>query len=229
MSTPKYPTARTVFREIQDITSFLVIKGLADDQNMPIRTSPSKGAFEINYPSSSLARSAALADQSYAETYQEQLEARAFNLKMLDGALIQLSYNFEATDLTAARLAFLPSPDLSEYQNDPELYELDVMFAEVIDRRVAAVPLRFDFDPANHIELHHPKAHLTLGMYKNCRIATLAAPTPGLFIDFILRSFYNTALRTHSDELPRRAHRFASTITSKEQQLVYIGVPPSPP
>lgn len=227
MSSPRFPTVRTVFREIQDITSYLVTKGLADDQNMPTRTSTAKDVYEINYPSSSLARSAALADQSYGETYQEQLEARAFNVKMLDGALIQMSYSFVAANLTAARLAFLPSPDLSEYQNDPELYELDVMFAEVIDRRVAAVPMRFDFDPANHVEIHHPRSHLTLGMYKNCRIPAAATPTPGLFIDFVLRSFYNTALRAHSDGLPRRAHRFTSSITSREQQFVYIGVPPS--
>lgn len=222
---PRVPTVSTIFGEITSITEYLVTKSLVDDQNFPIKTQPAKDVVEVSYPQSSLARSSTLTPQPYSDTYHEQLNARAFNLKMLDGALIQISYAFEKANIAAARLAYLPSPDLVEYQNDPELYEQDEMFAEVVDRRVSTVPFRFDFDPGRHIDIHHPSCHLTLGMFKNCRIATVAAPTPGLFVDFILRSFYNTALRKLSDGLPKRTHRFRPTITAQERQNVHIGVP----
>lgn len=227
MSASRAATHRTVMREIEALTGHLVSKGLADDQNFPTSTVPAKGVVQVNYPCTALSRSAALADRHYAETYLEQLEARAFNLKMLDGALIQMSYTFAASGLTDARLAFLPSPDLAEYQNNPDLYDIDTLFADVTDRRIVTVPLRFDFDLDHHVDPHHPRSHLTLGMYKNCRVPATAALTPGQFIDFILRSFYNTALRRHSGDLPRRRHHFDLSITAAERRLTHVGIPPS--
>lgn len=138
-----------------------------------------------------------------------------------------MSYTFTDGDLTGGRLAFLPSPDLSEYQNDPEIYEQDMMFAEAVDRRVVTVPIRFDFDSRADVvvDVHHPKSHLTVGQYRNCRIAATSALTPGVFVEFILRSFYNTAAREHTAGLPLRGHRFDATITTAEAQQVHIGIP----
>jgi len=69
---------------------------------------------------------------TYADSYKEQLAARAFNFRMLDGALVQMAYRFNNSAISQGRLAFLPSPDLEAFQNDPEVYEEDLMYAEVI-------------------------------------------------------------------------------------------------
>ena len=58
----------------------------------------------------------------YAETYAEQYEGRLYNVKMLDGALIQMTFDLEGDELIKYRLAFLSSPDLLEFQNYPEIY-----------------------------------------------------------------------------------------------------------
>jgi hypothetical protein len=192
------PTAQGVLNEIESITNFLLTKGIIDDQTWPFRQDGPNNTIVVRYPSV-LSGASMLRDRPYGEIYYEHRAARSFNFLMLDGALVQMSYTFRDGALTSGRLAFLPSPDLSEYQNDPELYAEDEMFADVVDRRVVTVPIRFDFDssPEVVIDIHHPHSHLTLGQYMNCRIAATAALTPGVFIEFILRSFYNTASRIH--------------------------------
>ncbi|RFZ01134.1 hypothetical protein DSM43518_05627 [Mycobacterium marinum] len=219
-------TPAGILREIEDITGFLMEKGLIDDQTWPYRHDGPDNTVEIRYPSA-LSGATVLRDRPYSITYNELLTARSFNFRMLDGALIQMGYTFTGPDLAAGRLAFLPSPDLSEYQNDPELYDSDPIFADMLDRRVVTVPVRFDFDTREGVmaDVIHPASHLTLGQYMNCRIAATAALTPGLFVEFILRSFYNTASRMHSEGLPMRGHRFDSTITDAERLLVHVGVP----
>lgn len=211
--------------EITSITRFLMDRGLINDQTFPRRRIIS-GHTIVDYPTI-LPGATLLRNEPYPEVYRAQLNERSFNFLMLDGALVQMTYKFHGNRLVSGRLAFLPSPDLSEYQNDPEVYSLDTMFAEVVDRRVVTVPMRFDFDSDEKVvaEVHHPKSHLTLGQYANCRIAATAAITPGAFIEFVLRSFYNTASRQHSTELPIAVHRFEPTISATESRLVHIGIP----
>ena len=45
----------------------------------------------------------------------------SFNLKLLDGALIQLQYKFKGNSLTGHRLGFFPNPDLTSFQENPEM------------------------------------------------------------------------------------------------------------
>ncbi|MDJ0742255.1 MAG: DUF2290 domain-containing protein [Xenococcaceae cyanobacterium MO_167.B27] len=135
-----------------------------------------------------------------------------------------MMYTYENSQLSSHRLAFFPSPFLHEFQNEPEIYELDEIYADIIAKNILPVPIRFDYDPDNHQELDHPKCHLTLGQFKNCRIPVCSPIMPNVFISFILRSFYNTALRKFSDELNLKNSLFPQTITSAEQQLLHISI-----
>jgi hypothetical protein len=220
------PSIQGVVDEIVELTSFLVVKGFVDDQNYPVRRGLSTTVTQIQF-SSALPMSAMLKEKRYEELYVEQRMTRSYNFRMLDGALVQMTYEFDSDRLLRSRLAFLPSPDLTEFQNDPELYMDDPLFAEVVDRRVVTVPIRFDFDdrPGTASDVIHPCAHVTLGQYKNCRIATTAPLTPGVFVGFILRSFYNTAINQISGTAPCVAHRFEATITSNEAKLPHFAVP----
>lgn len=220
------PSIQSVVDEIVELTGFLVVKGFVDDQNYPVRRTLSATVTQVQFDRA-LPMSAMLKEKRYEELYAEQRVARSYNFRMLDGALAQMTYEFDSDRLVRSRLAFLPSPDLTEFQNDPELYLEDALFAEVVDRRVVTVPIRFDFDdrPGAASNMNHPRAHVTLGQYKNCRIATTAPLTPGIFVGFILRSFYNTAINQISGTAPCVAHRFEATITSDEAKLPHVAVP----
>ncbi|MEU7769858.1 DUF2290 domain-containing protein [Micromonospora taraxaci] len=214
-----------MFSEITTLTKFLIESGLADDQNFPAITQTGSDRFIVSYPNGSFATM--LRNTAYKELYEHQLRHRSYSIRMLDGALIQMSYEFVGSRIEKYRLAFLPSPDLSEFQNNPELYLEDILYADVVDKRAVTVPLRFDFDDRDGVAqgLLHPKSHLTLGQYSNCRIPAAAPITPYLFVEFILRSFYNTATAAVAADLPVHFYDIESCMTTEEANLLHIGVP----
>jgi hypothetical protein len=151
-------------------------------------------------------------------------QARCFNFKMLDGALICLRYRFADRKVKEHSLCFYPSPDLEHFQNEPELYLDDETYADILARSIVSFPIRFDFsdDHAKFVEVHHPYSHLTLGQYKNCRIPVCSPITPLSFAGFILRNFYNTAFRKYSEDIPTSTLCFHKTISTKEKKIPHV-------
>lgn len=215
-----------VEKEISDLTTYLLEVSLSNDQNYPYRVNGPGNKVSIQY-STSLSRSAVLKDRPYSDLYIELLRGRAFNVLMLDGAMLQLFYEFQEKKLVRSRLAFFPSPDLLQFQNSPEEYLEDFLYADIVDQRIVTVPLRFDYDDRPGVAQpgDHPRSHLTLGQYSGCRIATTAPITPHLFVEFVLRCFYNTPAREVSAALPRQVNPWARSITEAELSVVHIGVP----
>ena len=188
------PTPRQIKKQVDEIVGYLVEVGLAGDQNFAFRREVAGGCVEVTFPQAEHV-SIALKDRAYSEIYEHLVQERAYNAKMPDGALVQMMYVFVGEMLQRHRLAFFPAPHLEEFQNNPEIYLEDEIYADVVARNIVPFPLRFDYDARDgiHQELVHPKAHLTLGQYENCRIPMTAPMTPFWFIDFILRNFYHTA------------------------------------
>ena len=217
-------TVAAVRKEIYDLTGAMVEVGLSIDQNYPTeKVVPGKagGVTEITVPGSDEI-SAALKNRPYAETYDALKDKRAYNIRMVDGALIQMRYRFENNQLTKHVLAFYPSPDLIEYQNDPELYEDEILYADVIRKDVVTTPIRFDFDDVSFKEFVHPKSHFTIGQYKNCRITVLTAMTPFRFINFILRAFYNSPFLEYCSEWKGTAPDFPHSATPLERSHLHL-------
>ncbi len=217
---------RAVLAEIHEATATLVESGLADDQNAAYESRTGQQTFVVRY-SNMLPFAPLLKNVPYVDLYCEQRDNRSFNVLMLDGAVIQMVYEFSADQLTRHRLAFLPSPNLLDYQNFPELYEEEVLYADVVDKRAVTVPLRFDYDARAGVavELRHPVSHLTLGQYSGCRVPVTAGVTPHAFIDFVLRSFYSTAYAHSVAAFPAPRHRFADCITDRERSVIHVGLP----
>ncbi len=217
---------RQVVREINEIIPVVVASGLADDQNLAYeeRTGPSR--YRVRYDGDEVL-GAALRDRPYEETYELLRDSRSYNLLMLDGAVIQMVYEFGDGDLLRHRLAFLPSPSLLEFQNEPDLYLEEQLYADVIERGVVTVPLRFDFDRRHDVAkpISHPISHLTLGQYSGCRVPVTAGVTPHAFMDFILGSFYRTATTAIGASLPTVRLRFDECIDASERRVVHIGIP----
>lgn len=212
-----------IHKQIMTLTADLVGISLCQDQNYPTMTNSNGGMTEISY-SGAEKSSIVLKNIPYATIYEELKRTQAYNLRMIDGALIQIMYRFENNKIVAHRLAFFPSPDLHEYQNNSDIYELDEIYADVIMKNIITLPIRFDFDVSEEVfvEVHHPKSHLTLGQYLNCRIPVSGPITPWAFMDFILRNFYNTAHRLVCREMTKFDDNFQSTITKLESGIMHI-------
>lgn len=216
-----------IYKQISAITADLIGLSLCDHQNFPTLTQVSGTQTEISF-SGAANLGIVLKNVPYEVIYEELKRAQSYNFKMIDGALIQIMYKFVDEKIAAHRLAFFPSPSLLEYQNNPEIYELDEIYADVIMRNVVTLPIRFDFDVSDDIfiELHHPKSHLTLGQYSNCRIPVSGPITPWGFMDFILRNFYNTAHRRFCGEMSKFEDVFDSTISKIEGDVMHVRASP---
>ncbi len=183
-------TPRETLRQINAFTEAAVETSLSNDQNFPSTTGAFEGAFEISIANAS-AMSVALKNLAYREIYAELERERCFNVKMLDGALITMRYRFRKGEISGHSLSYFPSPDLEHFQNDPEIYMEDNIYADVIARNIVPFPVRFDYDsdPEKFVEVHHPYSHLTLGQYKNCRIP-VGSPLGPLAFGVTCRPFF---------------------------------------
>lgn len=216
-------TPQQTLKEIKELTEALVGLSLSNEQNFPTTHGNPKAAFEISV-STAAGMSVALKNVAYSDIYRELEKARCFNIKMLDGALIALRYRFRHGNICEHSLSYFPSPDLEHFQNEPEVYLEDDIYADVVARNIVPFPVRFDFsdDPKKFVEIHHPYSHLTLGQYENCRVPVCSPFGPLAFGGFILRSFYNTAFRKYSEKIPVSKLAFAETIADKERKIPHV-------
>lgn len=200
----------------------LVKEGLADHQRFPaVRTAGSQ--VQITIPDApDLAVS--LKNKPYTEIYEELRKAEAYHVRMLDGALVQFLFTFENNLLTSHRLAFFPSPMLEMYDSIPEHYDLDETFADIVGDFSVKFPVRFDYSSSDddHIDVDHPKSHLTLGQYKGCRIPVNSPLTPFRFMRFILRNFYNPSYYAVDLDAKARLTRFDDVITPGEKGILFV-------
>lgn len=219
------PSPNQIESQINKLIGYLVEIGLADDQRRTFQKTVDGNLRQVTFEGSEHVQFA-LKNRSYDEIYQHLVQERAYNVKMLDGALIQMMYTFTVGTLQRHRLAFFSAPHLENFQNDPEIYLEDERYADVVAKNIVPFPLRFDYhDHDGHQELAHPKSHLTLGQYKNCRIPVTAPMAPFWFIDFILRSFYHTAFERYAEQLPRHSENFDRSILPDEEAVVHVAIP----
>jgi len=218
-------TPRIIKEDIDGLISELIGKGVCDDSNFSsIRSSGGKA--DVTFSGSEHV-SIALGDIEYAEIYRELADKRSYNMRLVDGALLQMMYRIEGDELLQHRLAFYPSPSLLPFQDDPDAYMRDELFIDIVQRRIVPFPLRFDFDAREGvcIDVAHPKSHLTLGDVKGCRIPVSAPLTPRWFVEFVLRNFYQTETHDFVGGLPRHKIRFSTSITANEAELMHMVIP----
>lgn len=216
--------SKNIFQQVRKLTENIISSGLCVDQNYPSITN---GPNNLEYITiSNYSNSICLKNIPYKEMYAELLRTRAFNLKMVDGALITLQYKFVKNEIISHRLSFFPSINLESFQNEPEIYLNDELYLDIIDKRTVSVPLRFDYDSGEaFIPLIHPKSHLTIGQYKNCRIPVTSAITPYQFLSFILNNFYKYSSERTQCKLTKFSSGFSQTIHELERKVIHISIP----
>jgi hypothetical protein len=223
MTTANFP--RRIKADLDGLITELIRTGICDDSNFTaIRSAGNRR--EVTFAGVEHV-SIALGDIDYSEIHRELAEKRSYNMKLVDGALLQLMYRFERDRLLQHRLAFYPSPNLLPFQDDPDAYMRDELFIEIIQRRIVPFPLRFDFDERHgvHVDVTHPKSHLTLGDVKGCRIPVTSPLTPRWFVEFILRNFYQTETHDFVGGLPNHQVCFEDSIADSERRLIHLHVP----
>ncbi len=153
--------------QINSTISELIRIGLSSDQNFPTLTEVERGVSRIAFKGSETL-TLALKGSNYAELYRSFRSERAFSVLLPDGAMLQLTYEYRRQVLERSRLAFLPSPDLTSFESDPEVYLQDSLYADVLNPGVVPFPFRFDYDARQGVfkEKTHPKSHLTLGQIR---------------------------------------------------------------
>lgn len=175
-------------KEIDNIISLLIELGLCDDQNFTSITE-SNGIACVTFDKS-LNLSIPLKNIEYDKIYDELVKDRQYTMKLADGNLIQLMYEIQENNVISHRLTMFPSKHLESFQNEPEFYVSDCIYADILKKNVVAFPIRFDFSVQEKPE--HPFSHLSLGQFENCRIPVFGPVMPKTFINFILKNFYNT-------------------------------------
>jgi hypothetical protein len=98
------------------------------------------------------------------------------------------------------------------------------LFGDIFVINAVRTPIRFDFEISEEqfVEVDHPKSHLTLGQYKNCRIPVSGPLTPYRFMRFILRNFYNPAYAEVDMDDVAASTSFPDTITAKERRILHV-------
>jgi hypothetical protein len=220
------PDPKRIHSQIEKLTADLIGASLCNEQRFPVIKEQPDGLIDVNFGNVTNL-SIVLRNRPYKDVYDELERNKSYNLKMLDGAILQIMYRFRNSEIESHRLAFFPSPYLEEFQNNPEIYETDEIYADIIMKNIVPFPIRFDFDSREdvHKVLEHPKSHLTLGQYRNCRIPVSAPLTPYCFISFILRNFYHTAYQKFCEIITPFTDVFSDTIDGLEKRLVHISVP----
>lgn len=143
---------------------------------------------------------------------------RQYSLLLYDKSIIQAEYIIEKEELKKARLIFIKlqnkvwsMEEIAEFSNDPDL--LDDCLNEPTG---LPIMFRLDYDPENHKDCEHPKAHFVFNNIRDCRIPLKAPMSLGQFTDFILQQVYHIKIQ----ELPYIC--FNKTITDNEQCMVHI-------
>jgi hypothetical protein len=216
------PTPEKICNQVIQLTIDLIKLSLCNNQNFPALREKAGRVKEIGF-SNDDDLSIVLKNLPYQQIYDELDRVQAYNFKMLDGALIQILYTFKDNDLISHRLAFFPSPNLEKYQNNPEIYDNDEIYADIIRKNVVPFPVRFDYNVSENTD--YSLSHMTLGQYKNCRIPVTAPLTPYYFVSFVLRNFYNTAFNMYCRKIRCFEDAFPDTIATGERGIVHIQLP----
>jgi hypothetical protein len=217
-------TPQETYADINTIIRKTIEAGLSDEQRYPAIKKIGRRDYDI-YIQDAPNLSSSMKGHPYIKIYNDLSKSGAYNLKMIDGALIQMLFTFRKGEVASHRLSVFPSPNLDIYEDAQQAYEEDEVFADIIERHVIRFPIRFDFsnDDKLHVDMKHPKSHLTLGEYTYCRIPVSSPLTPTKFMNFVLRSFYSPAIERFNFSAEAMKAAFPETITANERIIGHFG------
>lgn len=211
---------KSVLSQARAMMRYVVSVELARALNSPVLTT-TREAIEVTF-STAKHVNISMKNCGYEEIHRQLLAKEVFNVRMVDDALIQMTYQFGSRGIVKHRLAFFPSPDVEAFADYSDSYFGGIKWLNVVRRGTTPVPIRFDYDLEREDEASHPASHLTIGQRKNCRIPVSAPLVPRTFVDFILRHFYEPSV---ADGIPPSDIHLPKSISENERRLIHLVVP----
>ncbi|WP_296595427.1 DUF2290 domain-containing protein [Phenylobacterium sp.] len=158
--------------------------------------------------------------------YLALLERKEYSFLMHDGAIVQVSYTFEGTDIDRHRLLYYPCP----FSIDATLLdELEVSLSDLIreiymedlERSVALrSPVRFDYAPEAAADFH-PASHITFNE-QSCRIPVRAPMRFDQFMRFVLENFYPSILEDESISAAILNERDGECLSDHDRNRIHL-------
>ncbi len=212
-------TPRSIQDELCNILDYLVVAQLAINVTA-VSLAGTRVSFHAHDASTAFLRDRG--DPSVAH-YLSWVGAGAYSALLLDGGLLQLTYDVDGGQIMGHRLAYVPCP----YKIDRSDLDSGEPMSDIVDlyldgHPVLRSPIRFDFDPGA-AKAGHPAVHLTFNS-SDCRIACIAPLHPLRFVDFVFRHFYSEYWRVHRiffDAGPDR-HLQRGSLAAGEARLSHI-------
>lgn len=209
-----------IHTQIRNLTHLLVMKSFVINQNYP-KYSDNQIVWE-NFKNITFSHQ----NEPYEVIYEKCRVGKDYNFMLLDGALIQMQYNFCRNHIAGHILSFYPHPELERFQDYPEEYEElhygNELFTDIVEKKIITFPLRFDFS-SKHTDVIHPKIHATFGNYKDCRIPVSKPISPNRFVSFILRNFYYYKFEnTNLNNEINFTLNFEEQISVNEKKLLHL-------
>lgn len=151
------------------------------------------------------------------------IDAQMYSAILYDGSLLQLSYDFDESELIRHRLLYYPCPfdvDPFLFNDAPILDVLDLYCSEGVEAVRLRSPLRFDYDIKSQRDFH-PASHFTF-VSESCRWAVAFPLSPGHFTRFIFHHFYPVHWRKFRFIRNWPQQQRERTITAHEEKLLHI-------
>jgi hypothetical protein len=122
-----------------------------------------------------------------------------YSAVLFDGAILQISYDFERHGVVGHRLCYYPCPfDIDEdlLREEPLVDVIDLHRNSLQSQTHLRSPCRFDYDE-NNLSATHPTVHLHI-IRAHCRWPVTHPINLGEFINFVFRHFYPQIWAVHS-------------------------------
>jgi hypothetical protein len=185
-------TPKALATQVRNLVSLLLESEIATAINPVVEQHP-RQRTRITW-GTTLTSAVLLSASTFAtvDEYRDFISSQMYSAVLFDGALLQISYDFEGHDLVGHRLCYYPCP----FDVDPEWLRTDPL-ADVIDmyrensksRINLRSPCRFDYDEQNSGS-DHPAVHMHL-ITPGCRWAVSRPLSVGDFVRFVFRHFYS--------------------------------------
>jgi hypothetical protein len=164
---------------------------------------------------------------STIEEYLMFLSGRHFNFMLIDGSLIQLSYDvFRSNQVVGARAVWFPCP-VTFTAEDLEMASIEELVLTTPQIYLSCrAPLRIDFSP-RQVGPDHPSTHLHSGAEK-FRLPIQRAIEPSRFIRLILRTAYPELWRGKAEAMVCEDWGAHDSLTDEDRRTGFLGWNPIP-
>ncbi len=164
---------------------------------------------------------------SSVEEYLAFLQGRHFNFMLVDGSLIQLTYDvLRRNNVVGVRNMWFPCP-VSFSPEDLEMVTIEELITTTPPAMMACrSPLRIDFSP-DQVTPDHPATHMHLGVEKS-RMPIQRAMEPGRFVRLILRTAYPNVWRGNAEHMICENWGSQDSLTAEDRRVGFLGWDPLP-